>query len=558
MHIKNELKKMAELDTFLIISLLLGLFFCLSGITWGKVESWNPDDMALIFRNINDVFVSPGSFLKPPFHGYFNFFLSYVPLKFIEKILNLSPNFLTSGSVLLIWSRLLTATLFLGSITLLFKITINFFGNFAARIITIIFATSAGFIAYAHFLTADIPIMFWMLLAFYFSQRLYLKGIISDYVLAGFFTGIATSVKYNGLAIGVTIVLAHILFSNSLDWKKLLFSKKLFLGLFMVIIGFLLSNPFALLDYKNFIADFWYNYVTTPVYEGKISGNSYWKFFVCMKEIIGLPAFIIFSLAFVVTIYFTVIEKSNQHHLLKPILLILSVFLLYYYKFGSFTRLETRFVLPILPFWMMISAPFWYRIRQKKLFVSSILIILLSYNTVCSSWVGKRFLEDPRMSAQNWVQEHLPESVSIESTSYTPNWNALPGIKLNNRRFPKVSGRKKMFEEIFKHNPSIMALIQRYEGQQENLNWYFLAELLQRNPQYIAINSLYYERFFQSNIIAKLYPEVRNYFKNLIDEKYPYKIVFDKKSNNLPLWVYPRDIDFLENRMIIFARTSKT
>ncbi|MBE8989051.1 ArnT family glycosyltransferase [Nostoc sp. LEGE 12450] len=552
-NFKHCFLKIAKIDSFLILSLLTGLIFCLYGITWGQVESWNPDDIAFLFFGKQSIFQSPGWFLKPPFHAYFNFLLSYAPLKLIEFIFNLPNNSLTSGFTALIWSRILTIILFLGSIGLLFQITKRFFGIFAARIITLVFASSAGVITYSHFLTADIPVVFWMLLAFYFSQNISFTGKIFDYILAGFFTGVATATKYNALAIGITIVVAHVLSFNQLAWKEILFSKKVFLGLIMILLGFLFANPFALLDYQTFLSDFWYNYVTTPIYEGKITGNSYGQFFVSFQELIGLPSFIIFFIAFLASLYLTLIKKDKPSYI-KAIFLLLPVFLIYSYKFASFPRLETRFILPILPLWLIMSGPFWNQLKPNRILVLSLLIILLGYNTVSSFYVGKRFLEDPRMLAQIWVKKNIPEFSSIESTSYTPNWNALPQVKLKNQRFPKISGRKKIFEDIFKDNLFILRSIQRHESKVDNLNWYTLEALLKRNPEYIAINSLYYQRFLIKNSIVSLYPKINDFFYNLIKENYPYKIIFDRESDKPPSLIYPQNIDFLNNRMIIFAR----
>ncbi|MDF5733242.1 MAG: glycosyltransferase family 39 protein, partial [Rhizonema sp. PD38] len=249
MNQKYHFFKITRIDSFLILALLTSLILCIQGITWGRVESWNMDDVAFsFFHGLKSIFKSPEWFLKPPFHAYFNFFLSYLPLKLIEHLLKLSPNSLSSGEFILIWSRLLTIFLFLGSIVLVFQITKRFFSYFSARIITLLFASSAGFISYTHFLTADIPVTFWMLLAFYFSQSIYFKSKIFDYILAGFFTGIATATKYNALAMGMTILVAHFLSFNYVNVVKNIFSKKLFLGLFMICAGFLFVNPFALLD----------------------------------------------------------------------------------------------------------------------------------------------------------------------------------------------------------------------------------------------------------------------------------------------------------------------
>jgi hypothetical protein len=72
-----EIKKV---DKTLLLSLVLGFGFCLYGIYWGWVETWEPDQMA--FQNLfieGKLHFNPGSFLKPPFHTYFNYFLSVFP-----------------------------------------------------------------------------------------------------------------------------------------------------------------------------------------------------------------------------------------------------------------------------------------------------------------------------------------------------------------------------------------------------------------------------------------------------------------------------------------------
>lgn len=69
------------------------------------------------------------------------------------------------------------------------------FSIVAARVLALSMATSAGILAYAHFLTADLPVMLWMLLAFYFAQRVMFENNVSVYLLAGFFTGIAAIQK---------------------------------------------------------------------------------------------------------------------------------------------------------------------------------------------------------------------------------------------------------------------------------------------------------------------------------------------------------------------------
>ncbi|MDJ0633127.1 MAG: glycosyltransferase family 39 protein [Xenococcaceae cyanobacterium MO_188.B29] len=548
MNLLHRLRRI-KLDGFLITALLGGFFFCLYGINWGRLESWHPDQMAFrgLFRE-GEIPLNPGYFLKPPFYTYYIFFLARLPLKVFEKIFHISSD--TIDPLLLSWSRVLTVFLFLGSLILVFQITKRFFGLFPARIITLVFATSANFIVHSHYLTTDIPVIFVMLVAFYFTQNILLKGRLSDYALAGFFTGIATATKYNGLAIGIAIVVAHVLALSSISWKKLLFSKKLFLGLSMVVIGFVAGNPFALLDYSTFISDFLYNYTITPVYSGE-KGHSYWQFFLTLPTIIGWPSLLISSIAIVFSLYLVFSEKQNWMEK-KAMLLMLSVLLVYYYKFASFPRVEPRFVMPIVPLWLIISGPFWNKIKLNRIVVSILLVILISYNTVCSFYVAKRFAEDPRMIALEWVKENIPQGSSIEYTYYSPNWNKVPEMNFRGEIMPFIGGRKRVFKQQFQDNNWLVGKLETAEEEADD-RWYSLESLKERNPEYISINSMYYSRFITGNA-RELYPSVKQFFSNLINENYPYQIVFDRQPKAPPIWIYPQKINPIDTRTVIFAR----
>ena len=544
-----------KMDRILLLALFLSLAFCMYGIHWGWVECWNADQMA--FQNIGGEGrwpLQPYTYQKPPFHTYFNFFLSVIPVKVIGKLTNLSPKLLTS--VQIFWSRALTFFLFLGAVILVFNITKKFFGLFAARIVTIIFSTSAGLITESHYLTADIPVLFWMLLAFYFAQNISLNRKFLDYVGAGFFTGIATATKYNGLSIGIAIVVAHILSVHSISWQKLILDRKLFISLALVPTGFLIGNPFALLDYYNFTSDFLYNYIVTPVYDGSASTkHGYGNFLLYFAENIGFPSLIVFTVALLFSIYFLFTAEKKIFEV-KGILLTFSFILLYYYKFGSFPRLEARFVTPIVPFWLIVSGPFWNKIKPNTMFVAGLLTILISYNLVCSFYVGKRFAEDPRMQAQEWVKKNIPEGSSIESSQYTPKWNLLPGVNLQDERMPSVSGRRKRFEQMFSSDSWVIKEVKKREEDTTKTRWYLLKELMKRQPDYIAVNSKQYSRFFK-NETASLYPSIKEFYSKLLNEEYPYKIVFDRASQSVSKWLYPQQLSFVDNRITILKKIEK-
>jgi hypothetical protein len=76
---------------------------------------------------------------------------------------------------------------------------------------------------------------------------------------------------------------------------------------------------------------------------------------------------------------------------------------------------------------------------------------------------------------------------------------------------------------------------------------------MKRKPDYIVLDSLYYQRFIQPGIRRDLYPSMYEYFDTLLSEQLSYTIVFDQESSDGPSWIYPRDIDFIHNRLTILA-----
>ena len=544
-----------KIDLWLALALILGLTFCLYGSNWGRVESWNPDQMALrpIFIEGKPPF-QPVSYYKPPFHTYLNFFLAETPARILRKMLGMPDH--DDAYLILFFSRLLTAFLFLGSISLVYLITREIFDADLARVLALLFATTAGIIAFAHFLTADVPVLFWMLLSFYFSQKIVSQPSLSNYLCAGFLTGLATATKYNGLAVGIAIVTAHLLSGRRQTLKSIALDRNLLLGIAMVPSGFIFGNPYAILDYRTFVADFLFNYQVTPVYKGTTYGQSYGTFLRYVLDILGLPVFSALVLASLLLVPILILRLRPFNMKKKLIILLLSVSALYYLKLGSFPRLEDRFVLPVIPYLFILTGVFWEKLLRNRVVFLPIFVAVLVYNSACSFYVGKRFLEDPRMEAQVWAIKNIPARATLVQTPYVPHWEKWPGIQFKVENIPLISGRKKLFEAKLKDKKYVLEYLNTTERNDDKIDEYSLERLQELKGDFIAVDSFYYDRFAGTER-GDLYPSIRSFFTDLLAEKYPYKIVFDRKSKSYPKWLYPSRINAVErNRIVILAKAS--
>ncbi len=164
------------------------------------------------------------------------------------------------------------------------------------------------------------------------------------------------------------------------------------------------------------------------------------------------------------------------------------------------------------------------------------------------------------MAAIEWVKQNISPGSSIESTRYSPDWNDIPGINIQLKKIPhQITVRNKIFESQLHGNRWVWPILNRdIQRSEKAKKWFDESNVRQRRSDYIAINSLFYNRFF-TEAGQNYYPAIHEYFKKLLaEELWGYKIVFDAQSQPAPQWIYPRYIDSLENRMTILRSSPET
>ena len=543
-------------DPLLAAALLLAFLFCLQGITWGRVEDWNRSSIAM--RSLRAL--RPSDYMKPPFHTYFNHVLVVWPIDGVMKIAQVPKERMKiSNSAKLIGSRLVTIALYLGTIALAYSFSRRSYGRFSAAIIAFAFATSAGFVAYAHFLTADMPLLFWMLAAFWAVHWLVSVPTTRNYAIAGFLIGIATATKYNGLAVGIAFLVAHFFATKGESFRRMILSRQLGIGLGMVLLGFYFGCPTAPYEPKRFWNDFIYNYTVTPRYSGQPDRANYLAALGRIPEIVGIPGAILIAVLAILSCILVLKRRDLSDAATRGFALSSAVFLLYILKIGTFPRTETRYVLPAVPFLILMIGPALQTFERRK-WILALLVPVLIYNCICSYLVGKRFNNDPRLEAQLWMVKNVPQGSVVESSGTCPHWSSLPNFDaheihlgrtddpippardITDLRLPHMPGRVELFREVF---PDwVQPLVAEKEGHADP-RLFTAAALANRNPDYLAIYSADY------NVPDKT---VRRYYGDFLTGKFPYAIVFDRSTPREREWIYPRTIDSLRGRITVLQR----
>jgi hypothetical protein len=554
----EQTRRIQRVDPLLIAALSLAFIFCLHGITWGRVEDWNRSSIAM--RGLRAL--RPADYMKPPFHTYFNHVFVVWPIDAVMKITGVPQEKVKiANPAKLIGSRLVTIALYLGTIALAYSFSRRSYGRFSAAIIAFVFATSAGFVAHAHFLTVDIPLLFWMLAAFWAAERLASAPSTRNYAVTGFLVGIAIATKYNGLAVGIALFVAHLFATRGESIRRIILSRQLWIAMGMVLLGFLFGCPTAPYEPKRFWHDFIYNYTVAPRYSGQPDRPNYLGAFGRIPEVVGLPGAILIAGLAILSCILILKRRDVSKAATRGFILSAAVFLLYILKIGTFPRTETRYVLPAIPFLILMIGPALQRFERRKWALALLLPVLL-YNCLCSYLVGKRFTDDPRLKAQLWMMKNIPAGSVIESSDTSPHWSKLPDfdgheVKLGrldeavpparditDLRLPHMPGRIELFGKVFPE--WVQPLVAEREGHAEEA-LFTTAALRKRNPNYIAIYSLDYKVPGET---------VRRYYGDLLAGNLPYAIKFDAETPPAPAWIYPRTIDFLQGRITILQRKS--
>ena len=542
------IRKRGLKDPYFLASIAIGIFLAIPGFTWGEYDCLNLDRMAFknIFSGERRPF-EPSSYVKPPFYTYMSHFLARVPAMtfanacfFKEKqeryeiFLRLRTSF----------ARCLNMIFFALCTTAIFILARAFYSLFAARAAALLFASSCGFIPYQVFLTTDLAVVFMMLASFVFAVKILRNPSMANSIIAGLLAGLACATKYNGLAVAAALPLAHLLAggNGNLILKAIKRKSAWVCGL-CVPLGFILGNPYAVIDWPKFKSDFFYNYTVTPVYSGFSNGAGYLKFFHSFYEIFGFLGVWLVLLCLTSGIFWLLLNYRKTSAWMLWLLAALVLFL-YTYKIGAFPRMETRFVLPAAPFALILAIPGIEAFRKIKLVFLPGLAAVVVFNFISGFYIGRLFFEDPRNVAIDYYKKHLRQGFIMEYSESLPKPEAL---KVQGTSLKMRSGleRAKLFEIMFQDDQGMLTMVRNKENQIKP-EWFSMNERKKRGTDFVIWSSIDLEEV------------VRQHYNDLFDESNGYKKIYDESSPKVPDWVYPKYTEFLRNRTTIWIENWKS
>ena len=234
---------------------------------FNPIRSYHPDEY-VIFKSLSGM--RPGELRL--FHGFFGwpalqFYVVGFALKVCSwfRLVKLVPDmgfyFQNPDAMarMYVIGRLVTLVMALGCVAAVWRTAQRLFGQAGAVSAALLAAATPLFIVNAHYMTADVPMLFWISLALLASTHILQGGGRRWYLWAGVFLGLAAGTRYQGALAACVIFSAHLF----REWRaeeeegasriiRLFGSRNLWLAAGISAVVFLLTNPYILLRTGQF------------------------------------------------------------------------------------------------------------------------------------------------------------------------------------------------------------------------------------------------------------------------------------------------------------------
>lgn len=421
--------------------LALGFALRIWGISFGLPDLFIYDEITYVETALRcgTFNFSPQGFIHGSLLGYI-LFLEYIMvyiILFLFRMVSSPADFLikyyiANPTLLLLIGRVTQVFFGLGTIAISYLIAKALFNKKVGLISAYLLSISLVHLQHCHYIKADILSCFLLTMAFFFATRVFKIRQFKDteysrpnetkfLILAGLFIGLAASAKFLALS-GYVFLFALQVLSKPAQRRyhfghfliNSIFDSKFLLASAMVIVGFLIGQPYALFTPKDFISSFsGISVITNFDIIQRMTGQPRLLFYFTdmLKNSVGLPVLVCSLLSI-----FLLTDKD----LFKKILLILSLPVCFsiFAICKSFT--VDRYLLIIVPFLIILSAKTVDYLLNKfsyykfKKFLLMLIIIVLSLPLITVIRFGILISStNTRTIAKSWIEENIPPNARV-------------------------------------------------------------------------------------------------------------------------------------------------
>ena len=347
----------------LLVGILACAFFLrISGNLYDRGNGFHPDEhhyVATAVQMMIDGTLNPVYFENPPLYSYAILAVLYglFGLRYMMGGIASLAGFITAlpPTVALGLARALSALAGTTTCLLLFLIGRRFGGELAGLLAAGFYGVAFLSVRDAHFAVNDVPMVSLLTLAFLFTLRLLEGGRPRDLILGGLTAGLAAATKYNGGIALLPLLLACALRAPSegepagAGRARVIGFRALSL-LLLSLAGFLLGNPYGLLDAPAFLDGLTEQYgMREKAWRGQ---GTYTVPLLALRSLVvelGWPLLLFVPLAAALCL-------ARGRARANATLLALSVVLFLVLYHSSLKLFFARFLLPCTPFIALICA----------------------------------------------------------------------------------------------------------------------------------------------------------------------------------------------------------
>jgi 4-amino-4-deoxy-L-arabinose transferase-like glycosyltransferase len=504
-HLKDNLA--------IYLILVLGFMIRLYGIQFGLPGLYHADEPMVVNHAVaySSWDFNPHYFKLPPLLSYSLFFLYgiYFVLGYIVNVFNSISEFemlfLTDPSSFYLIGRMVFGVIFgTATIYLVYLLALQLCSDKKVALLSALFlALSFLHVRNSHYIYHDIPMVFFVVLASISMCKLYKRQKVVDYILTGLYAGIAAGFKYNAALLCISILLTHILKDTKLNLKIILLDGKIYICGLVMIITYLITNPFSVISFNEFAREF------VALTRSEESFPFLFHLRYSLVGGLGLPV-VLASIGGI----FWIIVKYNRYGI------VIFSFPIIYYFFCSFvSQGHARYVIPLIPFFAISVSFFICKIFQSRSFFKKrhLLLCILTFFVVLPTLLKSFYIDylfasgDTRTQAKVWIEKNIPYNTKIafDHGFFTPRL---------------YHSNKQLESKLEKANSKLqkkrIKLLLENTGKNPKYNLFYLANKGELKSFFL----------FQS-------PIIENKWENIYREGIQYIVIHKRKKEDSPLYL---------------------
>ena len=476
------------------------------GVRHGLPGIYHPDEPIVVSRAVNVVIngdLNPHFFHWPSLLMYL-LAIEYEIIYLIGKLagsFNNTDDFFRYYSLFKgdfhLWGRVLIALMGTGFSYFLFLITKLWFDRKMAYCALFVSAFTPLLIKHSHFITPDIPALFFASVSIYFlSKYHFLEKRVAFLYWASVMAGLAAATKYN-YALMIIPVMIILLSDTPQKFQKKLNLSACVIG--SMIVTFFIFNPFILIDFKTFAQQF--KEITLHLSEGHIGMEAKSHPSIdLLKHTFSGTSIIIFAGALIGAIISLFKDRIWALALISfPLLILLS--------HGRWPVTADRYAIPLLIF-VLYFFPVTIQVIYQRFsshpsvykFALLALLILSLPISASAKTISNHMKMDTREVAREWINRNIPahSKLALEKGG--------PYVRLQHAN-----------SEYHNDPAYLFLIITPWYGSSFRTENSPMELLMKNKPEYVVINSGVYSRYQPGSPSETTFPQVYKIWRNYYD-----------------------------------------